>query len=381
MRQPKYCLHKATGLAYVTLDGKPRYLGKYGSTQSKDEYDRLIAEWLAAGRTLRPDPGAGLLVDELVSRYMEHASRYYVKHGKPTTMVRDVRYALRPLSDKYGDTPAMDFSPLKLKAVREVFVAATLSRGEVNRRHKIILRCFKWAASEELLPAAVFQSLLTVDGLKKGRTGARETPEVGPVADADVDAIKDHVSRVVWAMISIQRHTGARPGEVVVVRTCDVSPDGRWYTPHSHKTEHHGKSRQIYLGPAARAVLAEWLKPDDAQAYIFSPYESFRDLRAREGGRPPKAGRMSNKPFHPTSYSHAVRDGIERANKARAELGEPPIPYWHPHQLRHAVAGRIHSEYDMDAARVVLGHSSVKTTDRYVKRDLDKAADVMEKLG
>ena len=47
MHTPKYRLHRSTGQAVVTLNGRDLYLGKYGSTESKIEYDRLIAEWFA----------------------------------------------------------------------------------------------------------------------------------------------------------------------------------------------------------------------------------------------------------------------------------------------------------------------------------------------
>ena len=43
---PKYCLHKGSGQAYVKLNGKRRYLGVYGSTESREAYARLIiASW------------------------------------------------------------------------------------------------------------------------------------------------------------------------------------------------------------------------------------------------------------------------------------------------------------------------------------------------
>ena len=43
-RTPKYRLHKPTGQAVVTIDGKDRYLGKHGTAESREGYDRLIAE-------------------------------------------------------------------------------------------------------------------------------------------------------------------------------------------------------------------------------------------------------------------------------------------------------------------------------------------------
>lgn len=50
-RIPSYRLHRPSGLAIVTLNGQDHYLGRWGSPQSRDEYDRLIGEWLAGGRT------------------------------------------------------------------------------------------------------------------------------------------------------------------------------------------------------------------------------------------------------------------------------------------------------------------------------------------
>ena len=41
---------QANGQAVVRLDGRDVYLGRYGSPESRAEYDRLIADWLAAGR-------------------------------------------------------------------------------------------------------------------------------------------------------------------------------------------------------------------------------------------------------------------------------------------------------------------------------------------
>ncbi len=49
-RIPKYRHHGATGRAVVTLSGREIYLGKFSTPESREKYDRLVAEWLAAGR-------------------------------------------------------------------------------------------------------------------------------------------------------------------------------------------------------------------------------------------------------------------------------------------------------------------------------------------
>src|SRR4051794_10261210 len=104
---------------------------------------------------------------------------------------------------------------------------------------------FKWAVENELVPPSVLQALKAVNGLRRGRTEARESAPVRPVPDAFVDAVRPHVPRLVWAMIELQRLTGMRPGEVLTMRTADLDTAGKvWtYTPSSHKTEHHDKPR------------------------------------------------------------------------------------------------------------------------------------------
>jgi hypothetical protein len=47
IRVPSYRLHKASGQAVVVLGGRSHYLGKFGTADSKAEYQRLTGEWLA----------------------------------------------------------------------------------------------------------------------------------------------------------------------------------------------------------------------------------------------------------------------------------------------------------------------------------------------
>ncbi len=56
-RTPSYRLHKPTGQAAVTLNGRAHYLGRHGSPASRERYDALIAEWLAGGRKLPDEDG------------------------------------------------------------------------------------------------------------------------------------------------------------------------------------------------------------------------------------------------------------------------------------------------------------------------------------
>ncbi len=276
-RIPKYRRYKPKDLGLVVIDGKQYYLGRYGTAESLAEYNRLIQEWLARGTLLVAEPGAGEVAltvnDLLLVFWTRHAEKHYRRpDGSVTGELANFRDSLRPIRRLYGPTPASDFSPLKLKTVRQQMIDSGLSRGTINQRVGRIVRLYKWAASEELVPAGVYHALKTVTGLPKGRTDAKETQPVQPVADEAVEAIRTHVAHQVWAMVKLQRLTGMRPGEVVIMRTCDLDTSGEvWvFSPPGHKTAHHGRERKICLGPRAQEVVRPWLRPV-ATEYLFSP--------------------------------------------------------------------------------------------------------------
>jgi hypothetical protein len=205
---PKYRKHKQSGQGIVTLsDGvggrRDVLLGPYGTKASKSEYDWVVAEWLANGRTWRSrngaeERGSGLSVSELIIHFVEHAERHYRRpDGSSTSEVSEYKRSLRVLRQMYGTTSAASFGPLALKAVRQRMIDAGWSRGVINQRIGRIKRAFRWCCSEGLVPVAVLQGLETVDGLARGRTEARETNPVRPVPDAYVDAVQKYLSRPV----------------------------------------------------------------------------------------------------------------------------------------------------------------------------------------
>jgi integrase len=392
---PSYRLHKPSGRAVVTLDGRDHYLGDFGTPESRAEYDRLLAEWLADRRRRGVPAGSGsataplvdLTINELLLAFWHHAERHYrAPDGAPTRELDNYRDSLRPLKQLYGATLARAFSPLKLKALRATMIESGLSRGTINQRVGRIVRIFKWAGSEELVSSEVYQSLRTVGGLQKGRSEAKESERVRPVPEAHVQAIRPRVSRQVWAMVQVQLLTGMRSGEVIGLRTCDLDPSGPvWrYQPDRHKTKHRGKIREIFLGPRAQAVLQPWLRAEPSE-YLFQPREAMAEFRAEQRrrratplypsvlARPRKADPKQSPGlrYSTRAYYHAIRRACERCG----------IPPWHPHQLRHDAATRLRKAFGLDVARAVLGHSSAAATEVYAEVDGTKAAEAMALVG
>ena len=248
-RIPSYRKHKPSGQAVVTLSGRDFYLGPWQSQVSRDEYDRLIGEWLANGRHMPAvNQPLELTVTELIASYWSFAEDYYQKNGQSTGEVDCLRAALRPLRRLYGHRSVRDFGPLALENVRQHFIAVGNCRNYVNANVRRIKRMFRWGVSREIVPPNVYQAIAALAGLRAGRSEAKESQAVMPVSRADLNATLQNLPDVVAAMVQFQFLTGCRPGEARLIRPCDIDRSGDvWiYRPGSHKTEHHGRERRVF---------------------------------------------------------------------------------------------------------------------------------------
>jgi integrase len=422
-RIPKYRKHKQSGKAIVTLPlggGQRRdvLLGDYGSPASLAEYQRVIAEWQSGSRLPAAGQATHLSVSELLTAFLEHAEKHYRKpDGTPTNEIVEYEYTLRPLVELYGLTPAAGFGPLALKTVRQRMIEANWCRTVINHRVNRIRHVFKWAVENELVPPSVYHGLQAVAGLQRGRSKARESKPVKPVPEAVVKETLPFLSRQVAAMVQLQLLTGMRPGEVTVMRGIDLDTSKSvWlYTPGSdqgelgdHKTAHHGYKRVVALGPKAQLVLRPWLRTNLTE-YLFSPREAEEARHAerrqnRQTPMTPSQARRQRKKrpkkqpaerYEVSAYAHAIRTGIQAANKARAceackrlkpaarcvSCQSRALPHWHPHQLRHTRATEIRRTAGLEAARAVLGHRSPVITEHYAELDIGQAVEVMAKIG
>lgn len=392
-RKPSLRLHKPSNQAVVTLNGRDHYCGPWGSRRAQVEYQRLLGEWAANGG-VSPAAERAVTVAELVLAYRKFAATYYAAPSRETSQIR---LALRPLTEAYGNTYAKDFGPLALKAVRQKWIEAGLARKYINQRVGRIVRAWAWAVENELLPADNWQALLAVKGLRAGRSEAKETDPVKPVSDALFEATLTEIgSPQIRAMLQLIRITGARPGEVCIMRTGDIDRSvSPWeYRPQTHKTAHRGHERVIYIGPRGQAVLADWLRADP-EAFLFQPCEASSAVRgaaksadrsdadraraarnkraadARKRGGRAQSRRLPSDRYKPGRLGHAVGRACKRAG----------LTHWHPHQLRHSAATELRRAIGIEAARVVLGHRSPVMTEIYAEVDRQKASAAMARFG
>jgi integrase len=328
-----------------------------------------------------------MTVNELLLAYWRWAEKNYRDaDGKPTRELGNLKDALRPLRKLYGDTEAAKFGPMALRTVHEDMIASGLCRRTINTRVGRLKRVFRWAVSYELLPSAVYEALRAVPGLQRGRGEARDTEPVRPVPEGDVRATLPFLPAVVSAAVQVQLLTGCRVSEALTMRGCDLDVTGPvWaYRPARHKNRNRGLDRVIFLGPRAQAVVKPFLKTD-LQAYLFSPADAVaaRDARraaARKTKRPPSQLARTRKP----NPKRCPRDRYDRNSYRQAigrACGKAGVPVWNPLQLRHTAATLVRSRYGIEAAKAILGHSRVETSQIYAERNLGRAEEVMREIG
>jgi len=404
-RIPAYRLHRPSGQAVVRIDGKDFYLGRYGTVESRAEYDRVIAEWLAAGRMV-PATRCDLTIAELCLRYWRFAKSYYTVDGKPTGSLDRVKVAIRTLKDTYAHTLAKDFGPLALQAIQQKLAASGRCRRYCNHIVDQIKRIFKWGVAQQLVPETVYRAIQTVPGLRKGRSPAPERPPVRPVPDEVIEATLPYLPPVVADMVRLHRLIGARPAEVCAMRPCDIDTSGPvWvYIPQHHKTEYRDHQRVIFIGPKAQEILRPYLlRPKDSFCFVPAESEKKRLIirhRLRKtplscGNRPGsnRKRRPKKKPgeaYTTHAYYYAIRRAVAKANRERlrqhvANGGDakdaPQIPYWTPNQLRHTAATEIRKLFGLEAVQAVLGHRNMLISEVYAEKNLSLAREVARQIG
>lgn len=361
--------------AYILWHDQKIYLGRWGSPESHARYDRIIAEG-NFDNGASPITGTDITVAELALQYLRHCDSYY----RDSNEGDNVKLALRPVVNLYGDVPASQFGPKALRACRDRLVEQGGSRKYVNKHAVRIRGAFRWAVAEELIPSSVYEALKAVAGLKRGRCTAREIAPVMPVPVAHVDAIHPYVSRQVWAMVELQQLSGARPGELAALRPIDLDTTGRVWIgrPVQHKTAHLGKTREIMFGPKCQEIIGAFLdRPVDA--FLFSPLDAVQERhaeaachrRADQRPNPVSTTRTVGDHYTTGSYRRAIHRACELAN----------VPVWGPHRLRHTAGTNIRKSHGLAAAQVMLGHAHADTTEIYAEIDRARGVEVAAKVG
>jgi integrase len=351
---PRILRRKDRNLAFVLIEGKRYYVGTWSDEGLSPEAEvnrlRVWSEYCAKRGVVR-ESCVPVTVAVLVDRFLRYAEGHYVKHGRRTGTYDRFLDSVKPLFQLYADVPVAEFTPLALKAVRNVMLdSGKLCRETINSRIDCIRQIFRWGVENEVVQETTWHALTAVRRLQSGRTIAVDYPDVEPVSDDVIQKTLPYLPPVIADMVRIQRLTGMRPGEVCGMRPCDVYREGdvfpkryvflqrglrgMWiYVLPEFKTEHYeGKERWVPLGFRCQAILEPYIAEREPEEYLFSPAREMAIRRARvrakcRSVRVREPVRQFSDRYTSQVYYNAVVRAIERYNRREAE----PIPHWFPY--------------------------------------------------
>ncbi len=347
---PKIYFHKPTGRARVRINGHDVYLGAYGSPEAAEAYARLVAE-LAAGN---PPPSRRVdgpsTVAQVCSQWSDHMATLYPADSREP---RNYRLALAVVLKLYGSTLAKDFDPPRLMAVQRAMAEQGWARNNVNRQTVRVRTVWRWAESRKLVPAGTWYALRTVPGLRRSDPTVKQTSPRQAASWDDVKAVLRHCNAKQRDMVLVMWWSGCRSSEVRRLNVQELDRSGKvWlYRPGGHKNAWRGQERVIALGPKSQAVLRRWLREVGPAGWLFP------GLRQR--------------PMIGDTFARALREASERA-------GVKVTAY----QVRHSAKLRFTRKYGLDAARAVLGQTSLGATNAYsTQQDEETARRVAGEMG
>lgn len=419
MRIPELRRFAPRDLAYIFLDRKRHYLGKWGSEEAARAYRAIIRDRFGKEPDLPPimlpfvpPPEARPIVVEQVRHlalaYELYAKSYYVKCGEPTHAALNVARVRRLLAgcgiDKAAiaeiNGPWLESFKLALCKPRE------LARPTVNEYLRIVCRMLTFGVAHGFVHPDAEARCRAVPMVRKGRPPCigvlplREHARRGGVPRHWVRRIRSHLSRCVRIMADVQLATGMRPNELCHLRPMHMHPTREpramlyRVPPEANKTDlidgdGRDEGRVVPIGPRSLRLL-RLIWPDNPREFFFSPkrehstrmltrraaritvmypshgYEARADRRRKGGVRPITLGDH----YTPDSYRRAIHRACDAANREDIENGIDPlyrVQRFGPYELRHMRATEIASREDLHVAKTVLGHNSVSTTLRYVR--------------
>ena len=393
---PKLCNDR--GRAYSRHKGNRYYFGKWGTAEAHKKYKRFCAKLILGEPIATPEKAGhnvgndganvkktgGMLVVELTVEFLKHHTPRLHK-----THIMHFKSAVGYLVELYGSMPVNDFSPKKLRAVRDLMVRrGRLCRKMVNSFTTRLVRIFTWGCEEEWVNPSVAGALKMVRHLPENEPGTFDHDEREPVPLDIIRRTLPFLIPTVATMVMLQYLTGMRPGEVCRMTVGSINRsrgNGLWYYDlEHHKTKKHMGKKVIPLGKVAQELLEPFLAGKKASDAVFSPKMAMQEKRDRQRAErktplsPSQKARDKKSADNPASrvgnfydrnsYRKAIEYAITKGNKSLPD-GQK-IPKWFPYLLRNATATDLEEEHGLDAAQAQLGHKKADMTRRYSKAQL-----------
>ena len=279
------------------------------------------------------------------------------------------------VAEMFGRCAVTAFLIPQFEQVIQRMVDNGWAKRTINLRIGAVKQMFHHAMMRDLITGEQYAKIRGVPRIKADDPRVKPPRAVQPVPVDVVERTLPYFPPIIADIVQVQLKAGMRAAEVCQMRFDALHWDADgilWYRPAKHKTASKGKKRNILLGPHSQAILQKYgIEPNTPfpvdSEYVFDPRPSNRQARSKAI------------PYYETDrYTHEIRSGVERAIAAGSITAEER---WTSHQLRHRAGTDARREFELDAAQLLLGHSDVRTTERYAEPDLSKAVDFAKRCG
>jgi integrase len=351
------------------------------------------------------NPISTVTVGQLLDKYEAHrkrtarSPRHNLEHPD-LRFVRRVRQFLEP----YRDWSITAFGPDDLGDVQQALLKHEYIHGNKKKRYtrrgindtvKWIRKIWRWGLGRQFVKPEQVQGLEEIQALRMGDTNAPDNHKRSRVTKDELFKVVEVVNSVVGDMLKLIWYTGMRPYEVCEMRPYDIvceDPEcwlyipGRDRTPvGKHKTTRYERIKVIPLTAYPQKILAARIKDFNSKEYIFTPREAMRefcDKKSADRRTPLSCGNRpgTNRKEHPmikpgemytnSSLCRACKRGCKRAG----------VEKFVPYDLRRTMATGTRSMLGKEAAKVLLGHAKIDTTDIYLLEEVQEAMKIAKLL-
>lgn len=325
------------GYWYVRIAKKDFYLGKNESAARK-KYLSLLRENL--GKIAGDGSDGPVLLSHVFAGYIASLENFVTEN-----YIADRKFTCRILLDSVHDMPAKKFTPKVFAGWLEKLKQKKLVANSIRNYRLTVLAAFRWAQTQELIPSGFYHDLTAVPVPR----GAKRNPKIKPPKKEDFEkilkALRAAGKNEAADILEIQALTGMRPSEVCRLKKSNfkrIEGSNVWEISfQKHKTfMKTGEPTKRFVGRKAMRILEKYFQ-----------FENLFTLNS------PRVSQIV--------FRIAKKEGIP----------------FHQYQLRHYAGTRAREVLGLDAAQVVLGHESRKTSEIYAEKDVSLAVDFMEKYG
>ncbi len=330
--------------------------------------------------------------------------RYALAHLSELVMEIDDDHPAAPRRTLFGtQLMAGDLYPEEMRAYvirlyQQRQVSLGNKRNTINRNVGRLLGSqvkrgdafFEWLVQVGAMPATLLMELRCVGNIRRGVPGVEESERILAAPTEDFKAALRCVDPQLREMMRVQYHCDMRPGELLVMKPCDIQwhPKDRdlWiYHPKKHKNLWRGMTRAIPIGSSARELICEnneriWGSPSLFTGRDMPRLDDPNDIRflwADENSEQPRFSTVQN-------YTKAIKRGCERAG----------VPAFTANQIRKRsttdaaqnmeaadLARELNIEQSQLAAKVAGHKNDVTTKKHYIDPDDLAAREYAKRFG